>query len=207
MKLSNILFESDDTDYRGEHSAPGSDDAPMWDVTKGVYPEDFYSFNGARYYGDNAGNASDQIVVALIRSVRNKPRARIKIYRAVPKELSLQEQIDKLIAEKKYILKYGKIPKDVKTSLDRRLDRSKYYEHISDMIDSLQSRIDAGEKDKTGIEKINSGDWVTIYRPYAKEHGLSSLRGKYKILSMTVPAKNLFTDGNSIYEWGYVENV
>ena len=75
------------------------------------------------------------------------------------------------------------------------------------MIDSLQSRIDAGEKDKTGIEKINSGDWVTIYRPYAKEHGLSSLRGKYKILSMTVPAKNLFTDGNSIYEWGYVENV
>ena len=57
------------------------------------------------------------------------------------------------------------------------------------------------------IEKINSGDWVTIYRPYAKEHGLSSLRGKYKILSMTVPAKNLFTDGNSIYEWGYIENV
>ena len=54
---------------------------------------------------------------------------------------------------------------------------------------------------------INSGDWVTIYRPYAKEHGMSSLRGKYKILSMTVPAKNLFTDGNSIYEWGYIENV
>jgi hypothetical protein len=29
MKLSNILFESDDTDYRGEHSVLGSDDAPM----------------------------------------------------------------------------------------------------------------------------------------------------------------------------------
>ena len=204
MKLSNILFESGETDYRGEHSAPGSDDAPMWDVVaKGVYPEDFYSLDGARYYGDNAGNPSDQAVVALIKSVRNKPAARVKIYRAVPKELGLQEQIDELIAEKKYILKYGKLPHGVITPLDR----SKYYNHISDIIDSLQSRIDAGEKDKTGIEKINSGDWVTIYRPYAKEHGMSSLRGKYKILSMTVPAKNLFTDGNSIYEWGYIENV
>ena len=203
MKLINILFESGETDYRGEHSAPGSDDAPIWDVTKGVYPEDFYSLDGARYYGENAGNPSDQAVVALIKSVRNKPAARVKIYRAVPKELGLQEQIDELIAEKKYILKYGKLPHGVITPLDR----SKYYNHISDIIDSLQSRIDAGEKDKTGIEKINSGDWVTIYRPYAKEHGMSSLRGKYKILSMTVPAKNLFTDGNSIYEWGYIENV
>lgn len=50
-----------------------------------------------------------------------------------------------------------------------------------------------GENDNPSIDKINSGDWVTIYRPYAKEHGMSSLRGKYKILSMTVPAKNLFT--------------
>lgn len=204
MKLSNILFESDDTDYRGEHSAPGSDDAPMWDVVaKGVYPEDFYSANGARYYGDNGGNASDQIVISLIKSVRNKPAARIKIYRAVPKELGLQEQIDKLISEKKYILKYGKLPRSVITPLNP----SKYYDHISDIIDRLQSRIDAGENEKPSIDKINSGDWVTIYRPYAKEHGLSSLRGEYKILSMTVPAKNLFTDGNSIYEWGYIENV
>lgn len=175
----------------------------MWDVAKGVYPEDFYSANSARFYGDNAGDASDQIVVSLIKRVRNKQEERIKIYRAVPKELSLQEQIDKLISEKKYIFKYGKIPKDVQTSLDR----SKYYEHISDIIDRLQSRIDAGENDNPSIDKINSGDWVTIYRPYAKKHGLSSLRGEYKILSMTVPAKNLFTDGNSIYEWGYIENV
>lgn len=203
MKLSNILFESDDTDYRGEHSAPGSDDAPMWDVAKGVYPEDFYSVNGARYYGDNAGNASDQIVVSLIKGVRNKPEGRIKIYRAVPKEISLQEQIDKLISEKKYILKYGKLPRSVITPLNP----NKYYDHISDVIDRLQSRIDAGENDKPSIDKINSGDWVTIYRPYAKEHGLSSLRGEYKILSMTTSAKNLFTDGNSIYEWGYIENV
>ena len=203
MKLINILFESGETDYRGEHSAPGSDDAPIWDVAKGVYPEDFYSASGARYYGDNAGDASDQIVVSLIKSVRNKPGARVKIYRAVPKELGLQEQIDELIAEKKYILKYGKLPHGVITPLDH----NKYYNHISDVINRLQSRLEAEEKDKPSIEKINSGDWVTIYRPYAKGHGVSSLRGKYKILSMTVPAKNLFTDGNSIYEWGYIENV
>jgi hypothetical protein len=61
--------------------------------------------------------------------------------------LGLQEQIDELIAEKKYILKYGKLPHGAITPLDH----NKYYNHISDIIDSLQSRIDAGEKDKTGI--------------------------------------------------------
>lgn len=54
--------------------------------------------------------------------------------------------------------------------------------------------------------KINSGDWVTINPAYAKEHGQSNLNNKFKIITKTVKAKNLFTDGNSIHEWGYVEN-
>lgn len=51
--------------------------------------------------------------------------------------------------------------------------------------------------------EINSGDWVTINRQYAIMHGESTLHGKYKILTKTVPAKTLYTDGNSIHEWGY----
>lgn len=52
--------------------------------------------------------------------------------------------------------------------------------------------------------KINKGDWVATTRKYAKDHG-ESVHGKdnYKILSKTVTAKDLFTDGNSIHEWGY----
>lgn len=53
------------------------------------------------------------------------------------------------------------------------------------------------------ITEINPGDWVTIYRPYAKLHGEGPLSGDYKIISLEVLASSLYTDGNSIYEWGY----
>lgn len=51
--------------------------------------------------------------------------------------------------------------------------------------------------------KINVGDWVTIRRAYATEHGRSSLRNEFKIISKTISAKDIFTDGNSFDEWGY----
>ena len=52
---------------------------------------------------------------------------------------------------------------------------------------------------------IKKGDWVTPTKEYAKDHGEAHLggKGKYKIASMRVPAKHLYTDGNSIHEWGY----
>ena len=59
---------------------------------------------------------------------------------------------------------------------------------------------------KNKIEKkitINPGDWVSINRQYAVDHGQAHVDGNYKILSKTVKAKELFTDGNSIHEWGY----
>jgi hypothetical protein len=48
---------------------------------------------------------------------------------------------------------------------------------------------------------INPGDWVTSSREYATQHGKGL--GKYKLLSKIVPAKTLFTNGDSIHEWGY----
>ena len=56
---------------------------------------------------------------------------------------------------------------------------------------------------KNAKGSINAGDWVTIDRPYAKSHGESALRGDYKILSKRVRANEIFTNGDSIYEWGY----
>lgn len=54
------------------------------------------------------------------------------------------------------------------------------------------------------IKTINAGDWVTHNRDYAVEHGRSNLGvGKWKMLSKVVRARELFTDGNSIHEWGY----
>jgi len=55
------------------------------------------------------------------------------------------------------------------------------------------------------ITKINNGDWVTISKDYAVQHGESVLKGKFKILSLKTKAKNLFTEGNSLAEWGFYE--
>jgi hypothetical protein len=50
---------------------------------------------------------------------------------------------------------------------------------------------------------INKGDWVTLNRNYAVQHGESNLNGEYKIISKKVRADEIFTDGNSIHEFGY----
>ena len=50
---------------------------------------------------------------------------------------------------------------------------------------------------------INRGDWVTPFKEYAEEHGESNLNGDYKIVSETVSADDIFTEGNSWLEWGY----
>jgi hypothetical protein len=53
------------------------------------------------------------------------------------------------------------------------------------------------------ISNINAGDWVTLSKDYAKNHGEAALRGDYKILSQKVKAKDLWTNADSIQEFGY----
>ena len=50
---------------------------------------------------------------------------------------------------------------------------------------------------------ITPGDWVTIVRRYATQHGRASLKGDFKIQTKLVRARDLFTDGNSWLEYGY----
>lgn len=54
-----------------------------------------------------------------------------------------------------------------------------------------------------GIKDIHPGDWVTINKNYARDHGEGRLEGNYTILTKIVSAKDLYTDGNSIHEFGY----
>jgi hypothetical protein len=53
------------------------------------------------------------------------------------------------------------------------------------------------------IAGINDGDWVTLSKDYAKTHGESVLSGDYKILEQKVKAKDLYTNADSIHEFGY----
>ena len=50
---------------------------------------------------------------------------------------------------------------------------------------------------------INRGDWVTIVKAYAVDHGRSSLNGKFRVVQKTVFARDIFTCGDSWLEWGY----
>jgi hypothetical protein len=54
-----------------------------------------------------------------------------------------------------------------------------------------------------GADAINPGDWVTLSPTYAQEHLRSNLTNGGKVISMTIPAKDLWFDGNSINEFGY----
>ena len=51
--------------------------------------------------------------------------------------------------------------------------------------------------------EINMGDWVTINRKYAESHGEAWLNGNYDIIEKTVKARDIYTNGDSIHEWGY----
>lgn len=59
---------------------------------------------------------------------------------------------------------------------------------------------------KDASNAIQPGDWVTLTREYARDHGDGPLGGDYKIISAKVPAGELFNEGNSIHEFGYRPN-
>lgn len=191
--------------YHGEHSSPDSKNGMPLHNLIGIYPADIYSHEAAKLYGD--GSPFDSQSIAIIQSTKNKPNAGIKIYRALPYFPSPQEQINNLLKEKAYILKNGKIPPNANlTNISpKSQNSSQYYEILNQNIEKLNNILSTQEQTLNTLNKtqINPGDWVTISLSYAKDHALSNLKPPFKIISKTVPAKSLFTDGNSIHEWGY----
>jgi hypothetical protein len=77
------------------------------------------------------------------------------------------------------------------------------------IIQSARNKPDAPVKVFRAIPKgiqsneINPGDWITTIKSYAVQHGEGALGGDYKILEKTVPAGDLYTNGDSIFEFGY----
>lgn len=53
--------------------------------------------------------------------------------------------------------------------------------------------------------EINSGDWVTVNKKYAEEHGQRFDNG-FQIVEMEVSANEIFTNGDSIHEFGYFKD-
>lgn len=139
-------------DYRGSHIAPGPHyGAPLHDVSSGgMYPSDFYGPNGRQYYS-NEGWDFDANAFNKVLHYKNKPDAKVTIFRAVPKSV--------------------------------------YKEAM---------------KSESPIKQlIQPGDWITLSKEYAKAHGESALNNDYKIVQKMVPARQVWTNADSIHEWGY----
>lgn len=196
-----VVKTSQEEDYRGDHQAPDHTSGyPLHDLS-GIYPDDIYGENGARYYGQ--GNPLDSLGVAIIKAYRGRPNAHLQIYRAVPDLKKMDETIEDLEAQKRFILKYGKLPNGVEPRVEKGSQSTKpISKHYDWLCAEIERRKLLPPVEKTKLS-INIGDWVTTVREYAKEHGESTLLGKYKILSKTVYARDLFTIGDSIFEFGY----
>lgn len=109
LSLLESLVESE---YRMNHRAPDSKSgSPLYDVTlNGIYPDDFYSNMGLRYYGD--GHDYDAKTWKLIVSYRDKPESLVTIYRAVPKTEGSQYSYDINVGDwvaitRKYAMEHG----------------------------------------------------------------------------------------------------
>lgn len=209
MRINDYINKLLSEDYQGEHSAPTKkDNAPIYDLTiNGIYPEDIYSNNAVRYYGD--GSEYDTQSINIIHSLRGRKRATVKIYRAVP---DLNREIDKQIKNLSDILNYRQkyrffpsknyIIDQLEEKYKKVFDESGYDLWQSKIVEDIGNQITELYAQKQPL-KIHNGDWVTIVSQYAKEHGQANLKNNYKILTKTVPTNTLYTDGNSIHEWGY----
>lgn len=188
----------DPSDYRGGHTAPmkSSGHAPLHDLTK-AYPADIYSKQAAEYYGNYGGDSLlDRQAIALMQAAKSRPDMPVTMYRAVPFDKTVNKQIGELDKQIADFVSGGKVPKG------SYLDGNAWHENALRMKEKLLA---LAEQQPQRLA-INNGDWVTLSKEYAKEHGEGALSGKYKVISKKVPARKLFTDGNSIQEFGYDES-
>jgi len=176
------------------HKAPYRDDdfAPAHDAAR-AFP-DIYSLPFSRalgIYGD--GTDADAEALQIIRNIHNKPDAKVKIYRAVQK--GLRDSLTDLKQDRRYMRDNSAIPPWADVPVH---SASEYSEFVEYQVENL------GSVDGVTIQpSIGVRDWVTLTRRYAEDHGELAIPGGYTIISKVVKAKDLFTDGNSIHEWGY----
>jgi hypothetical protein len=200
-EIVKTILES--SDYRGEHQAPtkGEGSAPLWNLTE-IYPDDIYSSKAAQYYGD--ASPLDRQAISVMHSYRNRPNAKVVIYRAVPVDSKLK-QIQNELKEVNEEIYFAERKPFRKVNWSKMVELGIGIESVDEYIALLYKKSEELEnllKSKTKMT-INTGDWITTVRQYAVDHGEGALNGNYKILKKTVFARDVFTDANSIFEFGY----
>ena len=190
-------------DYRGLHTAPVNTGENSLDNTSDIYPDDIYSSKGAQYYGHyGQNNPIDVESINIIQSFKGRPNKKVTVYRAVPYDKTASEKLTELDKHMKAYMRRGRVPKAAQNDLTG----DAWFNDASARYDVLQEAVEQGDDIPAKLQ-INDGDWITINKKYAKEHGESTLQGNYKIVSKSVKANEIFTDGNSIHEWGYSPEI
>lgn len=198
IKLTNLI-ESDE--HKGEHSAPDKSSGTRMDLASQIWPEDIYSGDAARLYGDHSPDYNDYESVSIIQSARNRPNLSVKVYRAVP---DINFDVSKKIKEYLDILHYTRhfgFPPLKNDAVYKAREEIGW--DTKNLISYFEKKVEELKPSLKPNLSINSGDWVTINKRYAVDHGKNTLLGKYKILSKSVKAKYLYTTADSIHEWGY----
>jgi hypothetical protein len=211
---NNGFLKESESDYKGEHEAPDREyGSPLHDV-RDMFGKDFYDLSIdeiVRQFGSY--NSYDRYLAQTIKMYQNKPNLKIKIYRAIPDfNKESKDRIKDLSTIINYYDKYRFYPTSYN---NKRLNDIVYeYENIIKntnpdiKYDDLQKEIyESLWKDMIELRskkkkyEINPGDWVTIIRDYAVQHGKNELKN-YTIISKTVYADEIYTEGY-MEEWGY----
>jgi len=200
-------------EYAMYHRPPMKDSgAPLHDLTGGgdYYPDDIYSPMAMQYYGTGEPSL-DKATISIIKQYKDKPNAMVTMYRAIPDfNKEVNSEIKKLNKLAGYKSQFGFFPIGDKTYDEIRnkypvSNNLSYNQQQENVLRDINEKIAELTNQIKPLPSINSGDWVTVNKQYAKEHGESALGGNYKILSQKVPAKKLFTNADSIHEFGYDE--
>jgi hypothetical protein len=186
--ISFMPASEEDYAYRGQHKAPDQESgSPLNKVTQSIYPDDFYALpfeKTLQYYGSGEPRSDSESLSAIL-SAKDKPNAKVKVYRAVPK---YTVQIDPVKAKE----------------IEDRISKFEKLARLNPWSEDFKKQLDDALAERPQvISDINAGDWVTPSRSYAVDHGEGALNGQYRILSKSVPASHLFTEGNSLSEFGY----
>ena len=74
---------------------------------------------------------------------------------------------------------------------------------INAVRDNPDALVDVYRAVPKGVRDFNTGDWVSISKEYAKEHGENVLRGDYDLIKAKAKASDIYSPGDSIAEEGY----
>ena len=98
---------------------------------------------------------------------------------------------------------YGRHASDYKTFADDPRIDAQSLKVINAVRGNPEAMVDIYRAVPKGVRDFNTGDWVSISKNYAKQHGESALNGDYDLIKAKARAADISEPGDSIAEQGY----